>query len=101
MSEHFKVGEIAIYVRPGSQFYGREVTILSPLKPSGGGWDHVNNKPADRYMGYLVDLPKLGHREMSARPEWLRKKKPPQRDIDQKVGWEWYHEIPKASEVTA
>ena len=94
MNETFQVGEIAIYVRPGSPYYGQEVTIIGPLKLRGGpsSHDHITGQPAQRDMKYLISNPvgfnSPNGKGFSARPENLRKKKPPQRDIDQLVSWD-------------
>ena len=93
MNETFKVGEIAIYVRPGSPFYGQEVTIIGPLELRGGprSRDHITGLPTTRDIKYLISYPvgfEPDGKGFSARPENLRKKKPPQRDIDQIVSWD-------------
>lgn len=70
----FSVGEAAIYVRPGSPYCGREVTIVGRLIASGGtAW------------GHLITI--SGHRErIPVRMEWL-KKNHSRREIDQTVSW--------------
>ena len=87
MSE-FKVGEIAIYVRPGSPHFGREVTIIGPLQIWGGGLDHITGaRNPDGIIAYPTDLPPvLKGNVMGAKPEWLKKKQQ-KRDIDQLVSW--------------
>ena len=88
MTDTFSVGEVAIYVRPGSPYFGREVTILSPLELGGGGPDHITGKITELAMLYTVDLPaQNGIAPMGAKPEWLKKKQH-KRDIDQIVSWE-------------
>jgi hypothetical protein len=79
MSE-FHVGEIAIYVRPGSRFFGQEVRVtrslfLNPYKPS--EW---YGKTCYMIVGLDVG-------EASCLPEHLRKKQQ-KRDIDQIVSWD-------------
>lgn len=90
MSEHFEVGEIAIYVRPGSPYYGQEVEVLSCLIEDDESTDVITGETLAASWGFVYqitdlypDTPGL----MTAHPEWLRKKKPPRRDIDQKVSW--------------
>ena len=91
MSETFKVGEIAIYVRPGSPFYGREVEVLSGLLEAE---DVVNDLligekvKCSGKVYRITDLYPMTKGIMTSLPEWLRKKKPPQREIDQLVSWD-------------
>jgi hypothetical protein len=90
MSE-FHVGEIAIYVRPGSPNYGKELTILSPLKMSAQNtWSQITGEKTEPFLGYEVDFPldpTLPGNSVMCRPEWLRKKQQ-KRDIDQIVSWD-------------
>ena len=91
MNETFKVGEIAIYVRPGSQHYGREVEILSGLFKPISHTDVVTgefSQKSDALAYQITDLYPEIPGVMTALPEHLRKKKPPQRDIDQIVSWD-------------
>jgi len=89
MAETFKVGEVAIYCRPGSINYGAEVTIIGPLK-RWRLWADEN----DYYVteGYQVEGNLV--RRMSrfnkavAEPQHLRKKGAPLPPNRQETG-EW------------
>lgn len=88
MSEHFEVGEIAIYVRPGSPRYGTEVRILSGLRSVSELHDVLTGENVQGPLRcYAVTNPYGSSRHGYCLPQNLRKKKPPQRDIDQKVSW--------------
>ena len=88
MNETFSIGEIAIYVRPGSPYYGREVEILGPLVSNLVSDDHVDSSRIGTVsrsydITNIFDCP-FGS---AAPPEWLRKKQQ-KRDIDQLVSWD-------------
>ena len=86
MSE-FHVGEIAIYVRPGSPYYGREITVTSCLL-IGSVFNVLTNSIEYVWEHYLIDgLPQIDGRPWCSKPEWLRKKQQ-KRDIDQLVSWD-------------
>lgn len=89
MTDKFQIGEVAIYVRPGSSYYGDEVTIISGLQLHAGGADLVTGARHSKYPrpGYLIRHPEIIG-EGFADPAWLRKKKPPQREIDQVTTWD-------------
>lgn len=76
MSHTFKIGEIAIYTRPGSPYNGTEVMIVGPLIPRVGN-DHLTGTPYVEYDGYQITPNELPGR-YGAKPEWLRKRRPPQ-----------------------
>jgi hypothetical protein len=92
MNETFSVGEIAIFVRPGSEHYGEEVTVTSGMKEGAGGYDkllgRITTAEEDGY-GYEIDFGIVpeGHYAWFAKKEWLRKKQQ-KRDIDQLVSWD-------------
>lgn len=90
MTQRFEVGDVAIYVRPGSPYYGQEVTITRGLALSMPGPDHVTGKEDNG--GYPVyginNLDDDYTATWTARPEHLRKKKPPSREIDQVTTWD-------------
>jgi hypothetical protein len=87
MSE-FHVGEIAIYVKPGSPVFGKEVTIISPLRLTGVSTvSGETGLPIPRFYGYEVDLPAKYAKGVCVPPEHLRKKQQ-KRDIDQLVSWD-------------
>ena len=79
----FSVGDIVIYVRPGSPFYGTEVEILGPLQFKQTLSDHLSSPsgPGHRYQITHI-LPKFA--TSWARPEWLRKKY----DGNELVSWD-------------
>ena len=87
----FKVGEVVIYVRPGSPYYGREVEVLSELKFFvGGGIDHVTRgKTPPGYKHKITNIIGVPW-DFVARPDWLRKKHT-SRDIDQLTSWDEFH----------
>jgi hypothetical protein len=74
------MGEIAIFVRPGSPHYGAEVTIVGPLEVRA----RIDGRDFGRHFDacYLIDGPfgptPFGQGQWSATPEWLRKRRPPQ-----------------------
>ncbi len=87
MAEKFEIGEVAIYVRPGSPYCGEEVEIIKGpylYRVSYDSLDPSNNGNPE--YGYTVRSTVNGEK-YGARPEWLRKKKP-HRDIDQIVSWD-------------
>lgn len=87
MTDTFKVGEVAIYVRPGSPHYGEEVTVTSGLKWREGGIDEMTGGEQIPGLRYDIDFPSGPSGCCAARPEWLRKKQQ-KRDIDQLVSWD-------------
>ena len=89
MTPKFEIGEVAIYVRPGSPYYGDEVTILSGLQQHSGGSDLVTGISYVKYQhpGYVIRHPEVIGKGF-ADPAWLRKKKPPSREIDQVTSWD-------------
>ncbi len=77
--DKFEIGEVAIYVRPGSPHYGKEVTVLSGLRPAASivvdVLTGVESYGAKNLVYEITDLyPALMLRAFTARPEWLRKK---------------------------
>lgn len=91
MNQEFSVGEMAIYVRPNSPHYGKEIEILGPLQFVSCLRDHVTGALVDGGMRYQItrldDLPRFW-----AKPEWLRKKRPPQElsswyEVEKLCGW--------------
>ena len=71
--DKFEVGDTAIYVRPGSPFYGKEVTILSDLHFENELRDHITGNIKS---GFRYDITSLdGIAEWVAQPEWLYKPK--------------------------
>ncbi len=89
MADKFEIGEVAIYVRPGSPYYGREVEIIQGPVQCIPTTDHMGVETAP-YVGYQISNFDGDDRRITqlSRPEWLRKKKPPRREIDQIVSWE-------------
>ena len=89
--EKFEIGEIAIYVRPGSSYYGEEVTILSGLRPRKDGMDFVTGEYQIlvNYLVYEISEPaeRFTGPQRVAKPEWLRKK-PKRRECDKIVSWD-------------
>lgn len=84
--EKFVVGEIAVFVRPGSKYYGTEVTVRSELKLFNCEDRRNPDSPRELCLAYAVagffDEPPRGG--WVAPPEYLRKKRPPREDL--KVG---------------
>lgn len=102
MSDKFEIGEAAIYVRPGSPFYGQECTVIDIERSDdfGAGFDHTTGQMSYHgYLPYQVSV-KVNGSFLWAKAEWLRKKKPPQREMDRKVAWDDCAWRPKALEGT-
>lgn len=84
----FEVGEVAIYIRPGSKNFGKEVTIVGPLK-----WarlwtpDLKTYKVVETYNVSCDDLGQCPKGRWAAQPHHLRKK-PPKAKPKEEVG-EW------------
>jgi len=74
----FKVGDIAIYVRPGSLHYGEEVVIASPPRTYFVGIDLLGQTTGEEQVGHIVKTPFNG--SWGAKTEWLRKKDEGARD---------------------
>ena len=87
MTSKFSIGEIAIYVRPGSPYYGREVTVGRRIKSNEFvGGDHLGQMSfASNAEGYVIHGLET---VTAAKSEHLRKKKPPSREIDQVTTWD-------------
>lgn len=82
-SEQFSIGEVAIYCRPGSLYFGAEVTIMSALKEM--RLHDARTVTTEQALAYEIDGPFgpfLDGRPWCSRPEWLKKKKPPRRDLE-------------------
>jgi len=84
MDEKFEVGEIALYCKPGSPYYGLEVTIVSELIYCPLMYSHSTRTWDDGFAYRIAgDLPDIRPPGCSfsppwyARPEHLRKKRPP------------------------
>lgn len=85
----FKIGEVVVYVRPGSPHFGQETTIIGNWV-DGAGIDHITGQP---YRGtgrpcFAISLDHPSGGKLWALPEWLQKKRPPQREQDQIVSWD-------------
>lgn len=74
MTDKFQIGEIAIYNRPESEYHNTEIEIIGPLEKR-VIIDHLTYKK-EYVPAYMVNVPGLGIR--AARPQHLRKKRPPQ-----------------------
>ena len=102
VNDRFEIGEVAIYVKPGSPHYGKECVVISNLMRSATRlFDHVTGEtnPNAGYLGYQIECEWRGNwPRFWARPEWLRKKKP-RRELDQIVKWADCHWRPR--KVTA
>jgi len=76
MAESFSVGEIAIYVRPDSECYGREIRIVGGLEKR-EIWDNGFHE----VDCYAVEHPEGRVQSIGAGwialPEHLRKRRPP------------------------
>lgn len=83
MADKFEKGEIAIYIRPGSEHYGEEVEIMSNLQ-----WFEVTRNVYtgkvnyDGQYCYLISIrsPQPPHDYLASPPEWLKKKRSPARE---------------------
>jgi len=87
----FYIGGVAIYVRPGSPHYGREVTVLSSLTwwpPS--RYDHLNEKAMKGGHAYEITALEEIPGPWIAKPSWLKKKGSPRRcrECDRIVSWD-------------
>ncbi len=95
--DKFEIGEVAIYVRPGSPSYGNEVMIIGPLAMRGGGFDYVNKEKMNRCFGYKIEFGDgdkgPNGKGFMAKPEWLRKK-PKRQDAR-----EWFNQNIKLNKV--
>lgn len=75
MAETFKVGEIALFNRPGSQYDGAEVTITLDLH-----FSLINDrKTGEKTYAYVYGIdgpfrPRLGFIKFCALPEHLKKR---------------------------
>ena len=97
MTDKFQVGEICIYVRPGSPYFGKEVKILRGLTETNlGGVDHITGEKLNKLvMAYRIDgIPFRTGTWFNAIPEHL-KKKPQKRDIDELVSWDYLNDLMK------
>jgi len=90
VAEKFEVGEVAIYVRPGSKSYGQEVTILSPLRLR-----RLWNREGTSFRLVEAHEVKFGEQTIGvnghpfgAVPEELRKKPPKVTPREQVGEWE-------------
>jgi len=87
----FEPGEIAIYVRPGSPYFGMEVVITQGLHFDVGGYDILLGEMFYSGMTYTIVSPALSfaaNKDWFANPEWLKKKPKPQREMDTQVSWD-------------
>ena len=79
MSQHFEVGEVAIYWRPEAHYHGEEVTIKSSLTEL-EFWDFHAGKVTE--PGHKVDAPFLkgypANFVFCVALKHLRKRRPPQ-----------------------
>lgn len=85
MTDKFEIGEVAIYVRPGSPSFGVELTVCSKQLVFSAIDDRTGKRV--RSIGYQVDCPQLDSKfRWFANAKHLRKKpRPPER---QELG-EW------------
>lgn len=86
MSDKFEVGEVAIYVRPGSPSYGCEVTIASTLIMSIFNTAEAPDVSDTAWVYLLDEICAETGLQGCAEPHELRKK-PPAREDHQLVKW--------------
>jgi hypothetical protein len=92
MTDKFEIGEVAIYVRPGSPCFGRECTILGKAGFLNSP-DFLTGTINEPFFGYQISLGKIdpinNEDVWAARPEWLQKKQRRlDRECDRKVSWD-------------
>ena len=87
---NFKKGDIAIYVRPGSPYYGREVEVLSGLEKYFVSEDYLGQTQGTLQWGYTITNLDNTDTIKRARPQWLRPKDEGARD--------WFKEKIKVKE---
>lgn len=81
--QRFEIGEVAIFVKPGSPSYGAEVVVASPLFLASRVRDGLTDRFSQSVYVYRIEgfpLPPAdtGITGWAARPEWLRKRPPKQ-----------------------
>jgi hypothetical protein len=81
--EKFEIGEVAIFIADCERKH-TECVIVSPLDHR--IWKDIDTRELKGGMAYQVKFSDGVH--WSVRPQFLRKKKKPARDIDQKVSWD-------------
>ena len=86
----FAIGEVAIYVRPGSPHFGTEVTILYGPCRFTNSLDYRTGRIGELFIGYCVSS---GEVDLRGKDEWAvktenLKKKQHKRPMDEKVSWD-------------
>lgn len=77
-SETFAIGEVALLWRPASRYHGTEVTVVSELRRGSLVVDGGSTVVTDFYE---IDGISPNGSNWAARPQSLRKKRPPREDL--------------------
>lgn len=100
MPEKFEVGEVALFCKPGSPYFGAEVAIISELVYCPRMYSHTDQTWSDgwayRVTGDLPDLKPPGcsfSPPWYARPEHLQKKRPPREPLGRWDQCPWQPEV--------